>query len=690
MIADEPSRMYLPRILPRIMERRIRALDLGRLSTMAAGWVPALLFGLRLWASVCLALYIAFWLELDSPFWAGASAAIVCQPQLGAALRKGWFRMIGTLVGAVAIVVLTACFPQDRASFLLGLALWGAACAFVATLIRNFAGYGAALAGYTAAIVASDQLGAIGGAHGDVFMLAVTRASETCIGIVCAGIVLAGTDLGGARRRLATLFADLAARIAAGLTNTFAATGPEPSDTRSMRRALIQRVIALDPMIDQTLGESAQIRYRSPDLERAVDGLFAALAGWRTVANHLVQLPSAKSRQEAGIILQILPRELRSINGEPSRWIANPASLRLLCETTAHRLIELPSGTPSLRLLADQTAAALAGMSHALNGLALLVADPARPPPRRRDVSRLYVADWLPGLVNAARAFVTICAVALLWIVTAWPSGAEAITFAAISVILFAPRADQAHAVAMSFMVGTGIAAVVAAIIRFAVLPHLETFAAFSLAIGLWLVPAGAAAGKWKSSALTYMAAYFVPLLAPENQMSYDTVQFYNATLAILAGIGAVVMSFRLLPPLSPAFRTRRLLVLTLRDLRRLAMGRTPGDWTGHVHGRLAAMPREATPLQRAQLLGSLSVGSEIIRLRPLALRLGVGAEFEHALAALAQGKSSTAIARLTRLDAALAGNECAKREVVRARACILALSEVLLEHADHFDAGAH
>ena len=45
---------------------------------------PPLLYALRLWASVCLALYIAFWLQLDNPFWAGTSAAIVCQPQLGA------------------------------------------------------------------------------------------------------------------------------------------------------------------------------------------------------------------------------------------------------------------------------------------------------------------------------------------------------------------------------------------------------------------------------------------------------------------------------------------------------------------------------------------------------------------------------------------------------------------------------
>src|SRR3954469_24424770 len=139
--------------------------------TLTAAGAP-LLFGVRLWASVCLALFVAFWLELDNPFWAGASAAAVSQPQLGASLRKGWFRMIGTVVGAAAVVVLTAWFPQDRIAFLGLLALWGAVCAFLATVLRNFASYAAALAGYTAAIIATITLGATGGASPDVFMTA--------------------------------------------------------------------------------------------------------------------------------------------------------------------------------------------------------------------------------------------------------------------------------------------------------------------------------------------------------------------------------------------------------------------------------------------------------------------------------------------------------------------------------------
>src|SRR5215472_15114625 len=206
---------------------RSEIFDLRGLTDALRAAGPPLLFGLRLWTSVCLALYVAFWLELDNAFWAGTSAAIVCQPNLGASLRKGWFRLIGTVIGAIAIVVLTACFPQDRVPFLVGLALWGAGCALVATLLRNFAAYAAALAGYTAAIIASDQLGATGGPNGQAFILAVDRASEICIGIVCAGIVLAVTDLGGARRRLGALFAGLSAEIAGGFTTTLAVAGAE-------------------------------------------------------------------------------------------------------------------------------------------------------------------------------------------------------------------------------------------------------------------------------------------------------------------------------------------------------------------------------------------------------------------------------------------------------------------------------
>jgi hypothetical protein len=53
----------------------------------AAG--PPLLFGLRLWASVCLALFVAFWLQLDEPNWGGMGAAIACLPSWKRCSRPG-------------------------------------------------------------------------------------------------------------------------------------------------------------------------------------------------------------------------------------------------------------------------------------------------------------------------------------------------------------------------------------------------------------------------------------------------------------------------------------------------------------------------------------------------------------------------------------------------------------------------
>jgi uncharacterized membrane protein YccC len=659
----------------------------------AAG--PPLLFGLRLWAAVCLALYVAFWLELESAHWAGTSAALMCQPRLGASLRKGWFRMIGTVVGAIAIVLLTAAFPQDRGAFMVGLALWGAACALVATLLHNFAAYAAALAGYTAAIVASDELGAVGGANGDAFMLAIARVSEIWIGIVCAGIVLAGTDFGHAPRRLAGLFAGLSAEVASRFAATLMQAGASFAAMQPVRRELLRRAIALDPVIDEAIGESSRLRFHSPMLQSAIEGLLAALAAWRTVGLRLARLPDQAARQQADAVLLSLPPELRSapVPGDPSAWSGDPLAMRRVCAAAVRKLLAMAAASPSLRLLADQTAQVLAGLCHALDGMAELVGDPARPRSRRR--ARLRVPDWLPSLVNAGRAFVTIGAVEVFWIVTEWPNGASAITFTAIGVILFAPRADEAYAITMKFMVGVGAAAVCAAIAAFAVLPNVESFAGFSMVMGLFLVPAGALmAQPWQTPAFVAMAGNFVPLLAPANPMSYDTVQFYNAALAIVAGCGVAALSFRLLPPLSPAVRTERLLAFTLRDLRRLAANprlHTRDDWEGRMYSRLAAVPDAAEPLQRAYLMAALPVGTAILHLRRVAPQLGLGAGLDRALAAFAQGRSAAASAELDELDrrfAAVADAGGQTSLAARARGRILLIRDALGQHGDYFDRG--
>jgi uncharacterized membrane protein YccC len=191
------------------------------------------------------------------------------------------------------------------------------------------------------------------------------------------------------------------------------------------------------------------------------------------------------------------------------------------------------------------------------------------------------------------------------------------------------------------------------------------------------------------------MAFNFVPLLAPANLMTYDTQQFYNAASGIVAGIAAAALAFRLLPPLSPRFRTRRLLALTLRELRRLATGPIPPtthQWEGRIYSRLSALPEKVEPLQRAQLLAAVSVGAAIIRLRRAAPLFGLRSQIDAALAALARGDSVVATERLARVDRSLAvlpGTEPGGPIRLRARASMIALSEALARHAGYFFARA-
>jgi uncharacterized membrane protein YccC len=661
-----------------------------------------LLFAVRLWASVCLALFVAFSLDLDNPFWAGTSAAIVCQPQLGASLRKGWFRMIGTVVGAIVAVLLAGCFPQDRIAFLVLLAVWCGVCAFSATVLSNFASYSASLAGYTAAIVAADNLGATGGASSDVFLLAVTRASEICIGIVCAGLVLAGTDLGGAQRRLAGSVAGLAAEITARFSRMLVRAGSQLPDAQAERRELVRRAIALDPMVDQALGESSHIRYHARTVQTAVYGLYQALDGWRGVATHLGRLPEDMERQQVDTILRSLPSELRwawdQDSGSPTRWVEHPLAMRRNYEEGVQTLTALPADTPSLRLLADETARVLAGMLRVLDGLALLVDAPAQPFPISRGF-RLGVSDWMPALLNAARAIVTIGSLEVFWIATAWPNGGFAMYAAAAMLLLLSPKGDLAYGGSIAVAVGIAVAVASAAVTKFAVLPALETFPALCVGVGLFLMPAGIVMARFRQPAvmalMTAMGVNFMALLAPTNPMNYDTAQYYNTALSIIVGCVIAPLAFSLVPPLGPASRTRRLLAFASRDLRRLATDRRLmllEDWECRMYSRIAAVPDEAEPLQRARLLAALSVGTEIIQLRDMAPRLGLAVELDAALAAVAQGNSATAIAWLHQLDHRLAAEPDRDPEaaaVLRARSRILVLSEALSEHASYFDAGA-
>ena len=500
-----------------------RWVDYASGALQAAG--PPLLFGLRLWASVCLALYVAFWLELDNAFWAGTSAAIVCQPQLGASLRKGWFRMIGTIVGAVAIVVLTACFPQDRVAVSRRPGAVGRRLRFrrhAAAQLRGLRGGARRLyrGDHRQRPARRDRRRE----RSRPSLLAVTRASEICIGIVCAGVVLAGTDFGGAARRLAALFARSGGRDHRRLHRALGVgRHPNSPTRRPVRRELHP------PRHRARPGDRPGARgivCRSAITRRCCRGRWTACSPrWPAGARWQITCAGCRStqaRQEAAPSCRACRRSCAdgagqatgSLDGRSSRSAPDlRAAARQLIALPAEHAVAAPArrsdGRSARRPVTRAQWPRLAGRR------------PGRPPCRVAAASSACACPtgcplWsMPG-APSSRSAPSRCS-------GSSPLGRTApaaITFAAIAVILFAPRADQAYAAAHGFTVGTPCRCLRGDRQISRCCRRLETFAGLSLAHRLCPRPARRLlmrADRGRRRCSPRWRSIFMPLLAPDE-----------------------------------------------------------------------------------------------------------------------------------------------------------------------------
>ncbi|MDA8252174.1 MAG: FUSC family protein, partial [Rhodospirillales bacterium] len=140
-------------------------------------------FALRTSAASLLALYLAMSLHLDTPRWAAWTVLTVSVPSLDHAFVKSFYRMIGTIMGAAAGIVIVALFAQRPLAFDLAMALWAGACAFVGTRVRQYQTYALALTWLTTGIVSYGSVADPNGA----FIVAANLTAQVALGILCAG-----------------------------------------------------------------------------------------------------------------------------------------------------------------------------------------------------------------------------------------------------------------------------------------------------------------------------------------------------------------------------------------------------------------------------------------------------------------------------------------------------------------------
>jgi hypothetical protein len=144
-----------------------------------------------------------------------------------------------------------------------------------------------------------------------------------------------------------------------------------------------------------------------------------------------------------------------------------------------------------------------------------------------------------------------------------------------------------------------------------------------------------------------------------------------------------------LLPAIPATWQTERLLALSVRDLRRLAVRQrwlSRADWTSLISCRLAAMPTTATQEQLAQLVAALSAGEAVIQLRNWRGMFVATDHLDCALAALGAGDIRGTRTWLAKLAATLSETEAAgSLAALRGHAAASVIEDVLARYSAFF-----
>lgn len=125
-----------------------------------------------------LALYAAFWVEIDGASSAATCVAILALPTRGQSFEKAAYRSVATVIGLAASIAIAGLFSQARDLFLVAYAGWLGLCVFAAGMLDGNRAYGAILSGYTLAIVAVTKIDA----PRDVFLTGTNRGAAIAIG----------------------------------------------------------------------------------------------------------------------------------------------------------------------------------------------------------------------------------------------------------------------------------------------------------------------------------------------------------------------------------------------------------------------------------------------------------------------------------------------------------------------------
>src|ERR1700676_3516143 len=420
----------------------------SRTITIAGFPLSTWAFALRIWAAMMVGLYAAFWLQLESASSAAVTVAILARPTLGQTYQKAVYRVVATIIGVVASLVIAGLFPQSRSLFLIGFAGWLGLCVYVGGLLDGNRAYSGILSGYTVALVAVTQIDS----PQNIFSAGVNRAAAIVVGIAAIALI---SDVFAAPNVHAGLSGKLIAAHRRVRAFALAILRAETADQIQSAK-LLREITALHPDITALVAESSSGWARAAAARSAAVALVAEVSA----AGALASLPA-----------NTLPSLRRALGEALADGLGNESR-------ALQQHADVGYADPHDALFARHALDLLIENRRAQDGIEDLQAGP---PPQPRIHAPIY-RPRRAAARNGLRAFLAVVISAILFSLGGWPFASLGLALVGLT-IAFSANTPNPRAFAAEAVIAMSIAALLAGVTEFLILDGVDQFPL--LAIGM-------------------------------------------------------------------------------------------------------------------------------------------------------------------------------------------------------------
>ena len=548
-----------------------------QLHDAAADWwqteFPNWIYVFKMVFAGLLALGIGYALDLESPRSGLITVFIVMQPQSGMILAKSFYRVIGTLVGSVAIVVFVGLFAQTPELFLLATALWIGLCTVGSAHNRNFRSYGFVLSGYTVALIGIPA--ALNPAL--TFDSVMTRVTEITVGIVCAGVVSAlvfpqasAPGLVRIIRGRFTAFVDLIGGTLGGSADRKAL---EATNAR-----FVGDIIGLEALRSSAIFEDPEIRLRSGRLTR-MNSEFMALSTRVHALHQLMNRLHDSRNPSAQLVIDAISPYFREVQplltrsgGEPVMTAIDAADAALKLESYKQELPRRVRATRDAHTHAqeldddavldfDTASELLYRVIEELHAYTLTYASLVQRRHEREQWEHAYApkTSLVIAGIAGARAAITLIGLSTFWILSGWPSGDVAALNAAAFCAITSAAPDPAKATRTVTM-GVALAVVLGYFYTFHIVPQLDGFWMLAAALTPVLMLAVLLTTKPTLAGYGLGICIFFPFVAvPDNLAHFNAAGYLNESIALMLSLIVTTVAFMVLLPPTTNWTVRHL-----------------------------------------------------------------------------------------------------------------------------------